>query len=133
MIMLQDATTDPNLFASWFRKRETWSSWFAFLAALFGERMTDEQLAIYRRCTGREVPPDGVATEAWLVIGRRGGKSFTLALIATYLACFFEYRRYLQPGERGTVLVIAASQKQARVILRFIRGLLTEVPQPRWS
>jgi phage terminase large subunit-like protein len=32
------------------------------------------------------------------------------------------------PGERGTVLVIAASQKQARVIFRYIRGLLTGVP-----
>ena len=38
---LLDATADPNLFAPWFRKRETWSAWFAFLAALFGEPMTD--------------------------------------------------------------------------------------------
>ena len=70
----------------------------------------------------------GCATEAWLIIGRRGGKSFVLALIAAYLACFFEYRRYLQPGERGSVLVLAATAKQARVIFRYIRGLLTEVP-----
>ena len=75
MITLLEATADHNLFAPWFRKRETWSAWFAFLAALFGQPMTDEQLAIYSKCTGREVPPFAVATEAWLIIGRRGGKS----------------------------------------------------------
>src|SRR4029078_5001693 len=83
---------------------------------------------IYRQCTGREVPPDQVARECWLVVGRRGGKSFVLALISVYLACFFEDRKYLQPGERGTVLVLAATAKQARVIFRYVRGLLTEVP-----
>ena len=60
MISLLDATADPNLFAPWFRRRETWSSWFAFLAALFGEKMTDEQAAVYRACTGRDAPPSGV-------------------------------------------------------------------------
>jgi hypothetical protein len=128
MISLLDATTDANLFAPWFKHRETWSAWFAFPAALFGQPMSAEQHAIYRQCTGRDAPPAGVASEAWLVIGRRGGKSLMLALIAVYLACFFAYRKYLAPGERGTVLVIAASQKQARVIFRFIRGLLTGVP-----
>ena len=65
--------------------------------------------------TGRHAPPSGVASEAWLVIGRRGGKSFALALIATYLAAFFDDRRHLAPGEHGVVLVLAASQKQARL------------------
>jgi len=128
MISLLDATTDPNLFAPWFKRRETWSAWFAFLSALFAQPMSEEQLAIYEQCTGRQAAPVSVASEAWLVIGRRGGKSFVLALIAVYLACFFDYRRHLARGERGSVLVIAASQKQARVIFRFVRGLLTGVP-----
>jgi hypothetical protein len=128
MISLLDATTDVNLFAPWFERRDSWASWFAFLAALFGQPMTDDQHAIYRQCTGRNAAPVGVASEAWLIIGRRGGKSFALALVAVYLAAFHDYRRHLAPGERGTVLVIAASQKQARVIFRYIRGLLTGVP-----
>ena len=128
MISLRAATEDPNLFALWFRKRETWASWFVFLKALFGEPMNDEELTIYRKHTGREVPPSQVATETWLCIGRRGGKSFMLALVSVYLACFYDYKQYLQPGERGSVLVLAASQKQSRVILRYVRGLLTEIP-----
>ena len=131
MISLLEATRIPTCLRRGFVKRETWSSWFAFLAALFGEKMSDEQLAIYRQCTGREVPPRCGRDEAWLVVGRRGGKIFMLALIAAYFAAFFDYRQYLQPGERGTVLVLAATAKQARVIFRFVRGMLTEVPMLR--
>jgi len=61
------------------------------------------------------------------VCGRRAGKSFILALIAVYLACFFNYRQYLSPGERGTILVIATDRKQARTIFRYVRALLTRV------
>lgn len=122
MISLLDACKDVNLFAPWFRKRESWQSWFAFIASLFALPMTDEQLAIYRQCTGRDVPPSQVSRECWLVIGRRGGKSFMLALIAVFLACFHEYRQYLQPGERGSVLVMASTTKQARTILRYVAG-----------
>ena len=35
-----------------------------------------------------------------------------LALVAVFLAAFFDYRPYLSPGERGTILVIAADRKQ---------------------
>jgi phage terminase large subunit-like protein len=45
-----------------------------------------------------------------------------------YLACFFDYRRRLSPGERATVLIIATNSKQARVIFRYVRALLTHVP-----
>jgi hypothetical protein len=125
------ATADSNLFANWFADRDTWQPWFAFLAALFALPMTDDQRAIYAQCTGRDDPPTTVASEAWLVCGRRAGKSFILALVAVFLACFFDYRRYLQPGERATVMVIAADRKQARVIMRYIGGLLRGVPMLR--
>jgi len=126
-VTILDACADPNLFAQWF-KRGDWTAWFAFLAALFGLPMSAEQLAIYRKCTQRLEPPSTPSNEAWLVIGRRGGKSFMLALIAVFLACFRDYREYLQPGERGTILVIATDRKQARAILRYVRGLLTRIP-----
>ena len=37
-------------------------------------------------------------------------------------------RRTLAPGEVATIAVIAADRRQARVIFRFIMGLLREVP-----
>ena len=56
-------------------------------------------------------------------IGRRGGKSFVLAVIAVFLACFKDWRPYLGPGEIGTVMIIAKDRAQARSIKRYISGL----------
>jgi hypothetical protein len=127
-ITLLDAIGDPKLFAPWFKKRASWDNWLIFLSALFALPLTPEQLTIYQQCTGREVPPATAVNEVWLAIGRRGGKSFILALIAVFLACFHEYRQFLAPGERGTIVIIAADRKQARTIFRYIRGLLNGVP-----
>jgi hypothetical protein len=44
--------------------------------------MDDEQSVIARACTGLETLPEQPFTEAWLVVGRRGGKSLVLAMIA---------------------------------------------------
>ena len=122
------AIRDAKLFAPWFRDRETWQAWFAFVTALFCLPMTSEQLAIYRARTGRTEPSSSPHSEAWLVCGRRAGKSFILALIAVFLACFRDYQPFLQKGERATVLIIACDRRQARVIFRYVRGLLTSVP-----
>lgn len=127
-ISILDAINDPNLFRAWFRNRQTWTAWFSFLCALFALPMTPEQLAIYRERTGRNEPPSSVAAEGWLVCGRRAGKSFILALVAVFLACFHDYREFLAPGERGTILIVATDRKQARVITRYIRALLHNVP-----
>jgi hypothetical protein len=123
------AIDDPMLFAPWFdRDRASWGAWRSFLAALFCLPMSAAELVTYRECTGRTDPPAAPVQESWLICGRRAGKSFTLALIAVYLAAFRDIRSKLAPGERATVMVIAADRKQARVILRYIKGLLTGVP-----
>src|SRR5437660_134718 len=107
---LLQSCDDEQLFRPWFRDRATWEAWFAFIAALFALEMTREQLYAYRQHTGRTAPPASTLTEAWLVCGRRAGKSFILALIAVYLACFRDYRPFLTPGERATVLIIATDR-----------------------
>jgi hypothetical protein len=126
-ISILDAMDDEHLFGQHFTDADSWKGWCTFLAVLFGLPLDDEQQLLFRQCTGRSEPHDGY-NEAWLVIGRRGGKSFILALIAVYLATFKDWRPYLGPGERGTVMVIAADRAQARVIMRYCKGLLTSVP-----
>ena len=121
------AVADKSLFARWF-ERGDWTAWRAFLGALFGLPLSPEQLAIYQQHTGRATAPAAAFAEAWLICGRRAGKSFTLALTAVFLATFRSYREYLQPGERATILILAADRKQARVILRYVQGLLHGVP-----
>jgi hypothetical protein len=122
------ALKDANLFQPWFRDPVTWSAWRVFLATLFGLPMTEEDLPVYRACTGRTEPPSKPSTEAWLICGRRAGKSFMLALTAVYLACFHGYRQFLAPGERATIMIIARDRKQSRVIIGYVRALLTQIP-----
>lgn len=126
-----DACHDPKLFGHWFKQPGTWAAWFVFLKALFGLPMTAQELSVFHQLTGSIEPPTAQAPEAWLVIGRRGGKSFIVALIAVFLATFRDYTQHLAPGERGTVMVIAADRKQARVIMRYVKGLLEGVPMLR--
>jgi hypothetical protein len=121
------ALDDPQVFGAHFRG-STWDRWHVFFAALFALPMTPAQLALYQKHTGRNTPPASPLHEAWLVIGRRGGKSFGLALIATFLACFFDWRPFLGPGEVGTVMIVAADRRQARTIMRYIIGLMKSVP-----
>jgi hypothetical protein len=124
-VNIVEAITDRSLFGSAFRDPVTWQAWRVFLSALFGLPMTSEQLAVFQQCTRRTTAPQCFVTEAWLVCGRRAGKSFVLALIAVFLACFRDWRPHLGPGERATIMVIATDRKQARVIFRYIKGLLS--------
>jgi terminase large subunit-like protein len=118
------ALDDPNLFGGLIRDPATFAAWRAFLCCLFGLPLPDDARPLVTQCTGLAEPPAGPFNEAWLVCGRRAGKSFVLALIAVYLACFRDHAHALTAGERGTLMVIAADRKQARTILRYVRGLL---------
>jgi hypothetical protein len=120
------AMEDPTLFAPHFMG-ESWGPWQAFLAALFALPMTEAQEALYRHHTGRTAVPAAPSKEAVLICGRRGGKSRVIAFIATYLATFRRYEEFLAPGEVATVAVIAASQKQARTIFRYISGAIEAI------
>jgi hypothetical protein len=119
-----DATRD--LFP-WFAG-ESWLAGRVLLAALFNLPMSDADMAVYRRCTQRQTLPTQQAREAWLVVGRRGGKSQIAALVAVWLALFRDHRPYLSPGEVATVAIVAADRRQARVIMRYVTGLVRAVP-----
>jgi hypothetical protein len=128
-ITILDAIASPEIWGGWFRNPKTWAPWRTFLSVLFGLPLDDAELDLFQQCTGRRQPPPATGfNEAWLVCGRRAGKSFVLALTACYLAVFRDWRPYLSPGEVGTVKVIAVDRKQARVIHRYCRALLTKVP-----
>ena len=74
-------------------------------------------------------PPTQPAREAWLVIGRRGGKSRTTAALAVYLAVARDYSKLLAVGEIGTLMLLAADRKQARVLRRYIGGIFKANPE----
>lgn len=127
MTVLQ-AMHDPAFFGVEF-DATTWTAWEAFLAALLGEGMTDEQKIICHLHTGRTDLPLETFRRAALICGRRAGKSRVLALLGTCLATLKDYRPYLSAGEVATVGIIAADRKQARTIFRYVRGLIALVPE----
>jgi hypothetical protein len=127
-VTLLEALRDPNLFGRFF-KGASWAKWKVFLAALIASAPQGaDDLAVFQTCTSRTTWPTSAFAEAVLIVGRRGGKSRTLALLAVYLACFKDYEPYLAPGEVATIAVLAANRSQARVIFRFVLGLLKAVP-----
>ena len=125
-ITILDVMEDPALFAALF-VGTSWRPWKAFLAALFALPMDEVSLALYQHHTGRTSPPLLAFAEAVVIAGRRGGKSRILALIAVFLAAFFDYRDKLAPGEAATVAVIAADRRQARSVMRFMLGMFDAV------
>jgi hypothetical protein len=130
-LTILDAIQDAALFGEHFRDATTWLAWTAFLCALFALPMTPEQLALYQKHTGRTAPPLEPIHEAWLVCGRRAGKSFILALIAVFLATCRDWRAFLGPGEVGTIMLVARDRRQARVLRRYVGGLLHAVDMLR--
>lgn len=123
-----DAIHSPALFRPWFKQLDTWRAWFALLRAMFGLAMDDADLAIFKECTGRTALPTGPVNEAWFIVGRRGGKSLILAVIAVFLAVFRDWSDYLVPGESACVLVLAVDRKQARIIFKYARAMFRHVP-----
>lgn len=114
-----DVMTDPELFGQQFGG-ESWASWRTLIGGFYGVDGIDRDL--FHTLTQRE--PGGPWQELWQAIGRRGGKSRAAALVAIFEAAFRDHRARLAPGEVAVVLVIAADRRQARVVHRYIKGLI---------
>jgi hypothetical protein len=123
-VSIIEATQHTDLFAKWFKDRETWKAWFVLLRAVFGLPLDEEQLALFRQHTGRSLPALGGYFDVSLIVGRRGGKSLVLALIGTFLAALCDWSQYLTGGERGVVMILAADRRQAAVALKYVRAFL---------
>jgi hypothetical protein len=86
-----------------FKSLDTWASWLTWLKAIFALPMDDSELAIYRQCTGRTQAPANQPSEIYTIVGRRGGKSFISSLTAVFIACFSDFKQYLNAGERAAL------------------------------
>ncbi len=118
--------SDPRLFGRQFAG-PSWDRWRVLLQAVFALPLSDDDLAIYQHHTGRTTAPAAPFREVALIVGRRGGKSLVLALIAVFLACFRSYAKHLTVGERGVIAIVAADRRQCQIILGYVKGLLQQV------
>jgi len=113
--------TSKKGFGSYFTE-ETWGNWRIYLSVLFGLPL--KRRAAYRRATGLTGYTRQKYSESWVIVGRRGGKTTCVSLIACYLALFRDYSKYLKPGEKGHIFLIAVNMNQAKILLDRIEGLL---------
>jgi len=128
-----DAINNPKLFGSLprFKKLQTWVAWLVVLKAIFGLSMTADDLVVFQRHTGRISPPIGGSKETYLIVGRRGGKSFISALVTCFIACFIDFKPFITVGETLAVMCLARDKDQARIVFRYVKAILNHVPALR--
>lgn len=125
-VSIREALTDPELLGNAL-PGDTWRTWRIMLIALMGEPLEPDELETFQRLTGRVSSPERMVREAALVIGRRGGKSRSLATLACYLGCLCEHPA-ITLGETGVVLLIAMDKPQATILLKYAAGVLSGSP-----
>jgi hypothetical protein len=78
-----------TVFADWFAKdSDTWNAWRSFLRVLFDLPMSAADIDCYFAHTGRDTLPNRPFKEAWVVAGRRAGKSLIASLVAVFVLRF---------------------------------------------
>lgn len=106
----------------------SWRPWFCVAAAVWGlsHGLDADDLAFIKTCLGGREPPTRRTCEAFLLVGRRGGKSRFSAFAAVFAACCVDYRGVLAPGETGIVMLIAPKPSPGASTPRLHQGPLEE-------
>ena len=127
LVTMRHALEDPALLGSALGG-ESWLAWRVLLIAMMGEALTDAERALFKTLTGREREALEPVEEFWGVIGRRGGKSRAMAVLAAYLGALVDHSDKLAVGERGMIPLLAATTQQAQTVFGYIGGLFDTVP-----
>jgi hypothetical protein len=118
------ALADPELLGALpaFRDLSTWRPWLAFLRAVYGLAMDDEDLARFRKHTGRSAPRAGGYPEAVVITGRQSGKSAIAATVCAFEAATGQ--------KRGTFALLVAQDERGvkRTLFNYAREPFREVP-----
>jgi hypothetical protein len=120
------ALADPRLLGAALGDTASWALWLVVLRAAFGLLLDERQRQVFAEVAAGRQPPSRRVRELWAIVGRRAGKSRMAAAIAVYLAAFVLHK--LAAGEVGTVLVLAASTDQARVVFSYAKAFFEASP-----
>ncbi len=114
------------------RPASTWDAWLAFLRAVYGLPMSEAEVAVFRKHTGRTSPRVGGYAEAVAVVGVRSGKSRIAGLIASFEASTARadggeplYALLLAQDHRGAMRTL---QRYAALPFETVPALMALVP-----
>jgi hypothetical protein len=126
-ISIRKALSDPLLLGN-VLSGTSWSAWRTLLTAAMGEPLTDDELTQFTQLTSRPAAPSQRVEELVAIVGRRGGKSRALSVLAAYIAGLCDHRPDLAPGETGVLLIISPNQRQAKIALDYCAAAFERSP-----
>lgn len=132
LFTMREALADEHLLGG-LLDGDSWRHWRALLIALLGETLTDDERLLFRDVTGRDAEPTELVEEFWAAIGRRGGKTRALSVLAAFLAVCVDWRGVLAPGEPGVLAVFAATTRQATIALGYIAAIFGDKNRPLFN
>jgi hypothetical protein len=101
----------------------SWDTWRTICRGIYGLGMSARERTVYEELTGRRYPPAHPAKQAYVVAGRRGGKTTLASAIALHKAVERDYRPYLAPGATAVIPLIAPDRSQAEIAFKTVRGM----------
>jgi hypothetical protein len=126
-ISMRQALVDMDLFGA-ILPGESWRPWRILLIAAMGEPLLDDERDTFKALTGCEREPLERVDELWCVIGRRGGKTRAVAVLAAFIAALVDWSDILAPGERASLPIMSASVWQAAKAKQYLDGIFSSVP-----
>ena len=127
LVTMRAALSDPDLLGS-ILAGPSWAGWRVLLIAIVGEALTADERAVFESLSGRPQEPGEAVDEFWAAIGRRSGKTRSMAILGAWLAALNDHSAVLAPGERAVLPILSASVWQAGKSFQYLDGIFSAVP-----
>lgn len=125
-ITLSRALSDINLLGAPFQAPSFWT-WKTVARLIDGKSLRDQRdINLFRECTGRMQLPATPVRRLIVLVGRRGGKDRFMSAVAVWRAALCaDWRKHSSAGEQSVVLLLGADRRQAGILRRYCKGLLS--------
>jgi len=124
-----DAIQSDKGLGAYFKDKATWESWFTFFKVLTGsQELNANELELLHNCTGLSSVSGEEIKEAYMICGRRSGKSTICALLAVFYAVWGEWEKYVSKGEQPKIFIVACNKEQAKIIIGYVKAIMHLTP-----
>ena len=106
----------------------SWAGWRVLLIAIIGDALTADERVVFESLSGRPQEPGEAVDEFWAAIGRRSGKTRSMAILGGL--CRGPQRPFGRPcaGRARGPADLSASVWQAGKSFQYLDGIFSAVP-----